>query len=452
MIENTTTAEILCKGDDLASVSLRGEDENPTLLSSTSSSIVGERSILEGNPRDIRIVFSDVDGTLVHYPTNHNNETNVDTIFLPPSSTGMRGVISQCTLSLCARIRRCRLKKGGTYIPLVLISGMRTTTLLQRIPFLPKADAYAPEGGGRIFYPMNTSPNVNDGDDNNGRLQQAQFATAIMKPESYKQAKEVDIQPFQLVEDMNWSRYVQGKSLCDTDVGHCQTLELGNTVLSERCGSLWNFAKCLEKEGFVLDYRGYSNCFRVNLSHQKTNMKNKHIDAFSIEEKFRSLSLRDLSHFGLTTTVNLGCIDIYPERSGKKNCCAYLAQRLLGEYSGDNNNIKRCNSEANSDIDSCPTTCSLINKIVLSPSSERILSSHAAFLCDDENDMEMARACAFVLLPSVASPAVRDSISTFNTKNGVNTGNVLIFENIPLGIIGTKATEAALKKLLDSVA
>ena len=38
------------------------------------------------------------------------------------------------------------------------MTGARTSTLLQRLPFLPAADAYASENGGRIFYPDVTLP------------------------------------------------------------------------------------------------------------------------------------------------------------------------------------------------------------------------------------------------------------------------------------------------------
>ena len=40
----------------------------------------------------------------------------------------------------------------------VLITGARTSTLLARLPFLPAADAYVAENGGRIFYPDSTLP------------------------------------------------------------------------------------------------------------------------------------------------------------------------------------------------------------------------------------------------------------------------------------------------------
>lgn len=84
----------------------------------------------------IRVVFSDVDGTLVHYPEEQEKEEERNRILkLPPSATGMQGIISSRTLAYCRDLRQNNQK-------LVLISGMRTTTLLKRLPFLPRADAY----------------------------------------------------------------------------------------------------------------------------------------------------------------------------------------------------------------------------------------------------------------------------------------------------------------------
>jgi hypothetical protein len=135
-----------------------------------------------------RIVFSDIDGTLVHYPAHCRvgrdddargdaaNDADADdnadeeepiVIRLPPSKTGTRGVISTRTLSLCHRLRHgisiddnddddneddgTRIANGG--MPFVLVSGMRTTTLFQHLPYLPQADAYVSKSGGGIFYP-----------------------------------------------------------------------------------------------------------------------------------------------------------------------------------------------------------------------------------------------------------------------------------------------------------
>jgi len=89
------------------------------------------------NTDDIRIVFSDVDGTLVHYPEDFNDETEEAgnrILKLPPSATGMQGIISSRTIVYCRELRQKQ--------KLVLISGMRTSTLLKRLPYLPRADAY----------------------------------------------------------------------------------------------------------------------------------------------------------------------------------------------------------------------------------------------------------------------------------------------------------------------
>ena len=130
------------------------------------------------------VVFSDVDGTLVHYP-NHlprpdattTDAASSDLIYLPPSKTGTRGVLSKRTLELCHTLRtgasRSSLSSNQASsirktTPLVLISGMRSTTLFQRLPYLPRADAYVSESGGRIFYPVSIDKlNSRDGVVNN---------------------------------------------------------------------------------------------------------------------------------------------------------------------------------------------------------------------------------------------------------------------------------------------
>ena len=82
--------------------------------------------------RDLAIVFSDLDGTLIHYPDDTSELFSDDEIErlvqLPESSTGMAGIISAETLRLCQEVRRNDVK-------LVLVSGMRTSTLLKRLPY-----------------------------------------------------------------------------------------------------------------------------------------------------------------------------------------------------------------------------------------------------------------------------------------------------------------------------
>lgn len=253
----------------------------------TSMSASATLPSLLNNDQAIKVVFSDVDGTLVHYPahvgdTLDDNDT-IDTdeyekLYLPPSSTGMRGVISRRTLDLCQHLR----KEHG--VKLVLVSGMRSTTLLQRLPFLPLADAYCSEGGGRIFYP--TGEYSSD-----GRLQ--------------------------LREDLSWRRKLEDTNAAGPD-GFTNSLNektkeiivsnendvLSTTSISDRQGKLWDFARQLLREGWTIDYKGYATSFRIKFERDSPE---------SIDQL-----LKIIPH-ELSTSVNLGMADVYPRESGKVN-------------------------------------------------------------------------------------------------------------------------------------
>jgi hypothetical protein len=60
---------------------------------------------------------------------------------LPMSSTGKRAWISLQTIRCIHAIR-------SSGIPFVLLSGARTSTILERLPWLPRPDAVATENGG----------------------------------------------------------------------------------------------------------------------------------------------------------------------------------------------------------------------------------------------------------------------------------------------------------------
>lgn len=67
-------------------------------------------------------------------------------LYLLPFHLLAQAVISRKTLDLVSVL------KGVPHTKLVLITGARLGVLLQRLPFLPIADAYVCENGGRIFY------------------------------------------------------------------------------------------------------------------------------------------------------------------------------------------------------------------------------------------------------------------------------------------------------------
>ena len=297
------------------------------------------------NMTDIRMVFSDVDGTLVHYPdsipwsisdSDHNPETNKNRILrLPPSATGMQGIISSRTLALCRDLR----KRG---IPLVLVSGMRTSTLLKRLPFLPAADAYCSEAGGRIFLLQQekkknrgvtdtTTPLLSPNKSPSSKL----FSFSVT-PESLEgftddtttSTTEEESLFFDIVEDLEWRQQmedeqaagVDGYAGVELDMFHQSTRSTSTTIpsssptipIAHRKGRLWDFARQLMEKGYVLDTKGYASCFRVNRKQQTSA---------TADEDFERLLRGEVLPCPpeLATSTNLGCIDYYPVASGKKN-------------------------------------------------------------------------------------------------------------------------------------
>ena len=329
--------------------------------------------------KPIRLCFSDVDGTLVHYPADAPHRDSDDDgssssnsnplIFLPPSSTGMRGIISSRTLRLAQHLR------SEGCVRLILVSGMRGTTLLKRLPFLPRADAYACDAGGRIFYPVDCS----DRGDYDG---------PIIQPVEYQGASSKDLEPFGIVEDEEWRGRMQNIDAAGED-GYVDEISA-----EKRRGLLWDFARTLQSQGFVLDFKGYSTCFRVNRKQQKEYV----VD----DAKFASL-MELIPPDGLATSVNLGCVDFYPSISGKRNACRYLAGKFVASDEGLND----------------------------------LLSKRAVCICDDDNDLEMALACRHAFIPGITSESMRQTIDG-------NPGHFTVTEDAAKGIVETAATEEAL--------
>ena len=299
---------------------------------------------------DRRILFSDVDGTLVHYPASLRGSSDGagchgDMMHLPPSSTGSRGVLSVETLRLCHRLRR----EGG--VPVVLVSGMRATTLTGRLPYLPRADAYCCESGGRIFYPR-TQGEDGDGDGEEGGT--------VAVPHPYPGLE--DGKPFRLVEDMEWRARIQ-------EIAG----PFGSKPIGERDGKLWEFARELQKQGYKIDDRGYSAAFRVNRRHQSSEL------AETFEDFIVRYSRKEGVPKELDCSTNLGCVDFYPKMSGKKRCAEYLVGKILGAGRDD---------------------------------AEASLEANGYCMCDDDNDVELALACREAYLPSLTSDSMKDLVGS----------------------------------------
>ncbi|CAB9502320.1 expressed unknown protein [Seminavis robusta] len=386
------------------------DGSNTRLFATAASGPSTTTSSRNSRPRDLdqlKLICSDVDGALIHYPKSSDNATggnkkkdnDSNTILaLPPSATGMKGIISSQTLQQCRDLRQEGVK-------LVLVSGMRTSTLLNRLPYLPRADAYATEAGGRIFYPTTTA------DDPDHSWTPLEFTGAL--PD--------DLVPFGLVEDETWRERISnaaGKDgyagnevssdrLCDEEDDDAECLiDYDNPYgfpkqqdiipIQQRKGALWDFARQLQDDfEMVLDTKSYSTCFRVNRKHQLQNDDG--------QDTFQALLQGDIPlPPQLAISTNLGCIDVYPVSSGKRNCCQYLADSL---------NLK--------------------------------LARESVCICDDDNDIEMALACAHAYIPALTSESVVQCIHDNPHKLTQTFQQGLVEE--------TLATEAALQMIQESL-
>ena len=80
--------------------------------------------------------------------------------------------------------------------------------------------------------------------------------------------------------------------------------------LDERTGALWQHARMLKNDGFIVDTKGYAACFRIN---QK--LQGPSVDFDSLVNGMHACPSE------LATSTNLGCVDFYPASCGKKNWC-----------------------------------------------------------------------------------------------------------------------------------
>lgn len=258
-------------------------------------------------PRHFRgILFTDIDGTLVHYgqtiPTDPAKASNY--ILLPRSTKQKDGTISKSTLFKLSALR-------ANNLAVVLITGARTPTIMNRLPYLPAADAIITENGGVIFYPDGSLP------------------TAVP-----------------LRQDLDW------RATMEEVVG---PLSAVNESHEERPGLLWQWYRELAAAGWVLDGAGYTANFRVSRGPNHSEQDLKDVIARCPP--------------GLSCSFNLGHADFYPATSGKASAASYL-MGLWGVTSAD-----------------------------------------CVFMCDDDNDLELAQLVNKSFLPSITSASVAAAVA-----------------------------------------
>lgn len=234
------------------------------------------------NQAPLSVLFSDLDGTLVHYPKdlqqyatiedhtptsatityNTTGEKRLCTTLL--SKTGGPSYISNRTKDLIAQLR-------SLGVIFVIITGARTSTYIKRRPYLPSADFEFYENGGRKL--------------KNGVL------------------------------DPSWTDrfvYQVGK------VAERETLLPEPKALEEREGSLWELCRRMTREGWKVDTRDYMTNFRVDVA--KSEGKT--------ESDFQKIVEEECAAKGLATSFNLGKADFYPAGSGKANAAKHVLEEL----------------------------------------------------------------------------------------------------------------------------
>lgn len=232
-------------------------------------------------PARLKAIFSDLDGTLCHFPAwfeahgsriaSSEPEEKRAVVETPsgdrrkcrllPSSTMGAGCVSERTVELVQELRA----KG---ILFVVVTAARKSTLLERLPLLPSCDAACCETGSRVYL-------------SDGTL------------------------------DVEWAsrfEHICGPIERELDV-------------AERPEPLWQFYRLLQGrvQDLKCDSRSYYGCFRVNTQ-----------GSAEVDEALRAIIEQELPA-GISWAMNLGCYDFYPSESGKGNVVSYLQRRFAVE-------------------------------------------------------------------------------------------------------------------------
>ncbi|CAG9460177.1 unnamed protein product [Pedinophyceae sp. YPF-701] len=155
-----------------------------------------------------------------------------------------------------------------------------------------------------------------------------------------------------LVEDMNWRQSMAEASKPDIDE---------RVPPHEREGYVWDVYRDIAKAGLFADTM-YATTFRVKAPPEDDN---------NLLERWREEILTDSSkpyHGKVNVYFNLGMMDVVPPQSGKHRSAAYVLREFGGHW------------------------------------------SRTAMLCDDENDMELARMVAKAYVPGFTHPAVEQEV------------------------------------------
>ncbi|KAJ1619113.1 hypothetical protein T492DRAFT_1088238 [Pavlovales sp. CCMP2436] len=231
---------------------------------------------MSGRAQPLRAVYSDLDGTLVHFSQwferhgvrvllgeDGDNSTRAiveneagerrECHVLPEATMGP-GFVSLRTVELVAKLRA----RGCLF---VIITAARKSTLLERLPFLPRADVNVAECGTRILW--------------GERL------------------------------DTEWANsFVHISGPLETDISP-----------DLRPEPLWQLYRQMRDAGLKCDTRSYYGCFRVAARGPGET---------ALVEGFRA----KLDPTLISSNMNLGKYDFFPACCGKGNAVRYLQTKL----------------------------------------------------------------------------------------------------------------------------
>lgn len=260
------------------------------LNTAPSTSSILEPPIPDTPSPTVDVLFSDVDGTLVHYPKQFSEYADIvstDDVaqtavirykgtdeerecLALTSKTGGSAYISRRTGDLIATLRRLG-------VVFVIITGARASTYQKRRPRLPEADFEFYENGGRKIH--------------NGKL------------------------------DPLWS------DAFSELIGPIPDREAFVPFMPEpakREGALWRLYSHLLSEKWVVDAHDYTTNIRVDVARSEGKTA----------ECFKEILKTHVVPHGLASSFNLGKADIYPATSGK----ARAAQHVLDTIGADASN------------------------------------------------------------------------------------------------------------------
>lgn len=147
------------------------------------------------------------------------------------------GRVSLESLKLAARIRSSGAR-------LVLVTGTRYSTFASRLPYLPRADAYCIEDGGRIFYPKETVTDKGEAEDGGS---DGGEESAVGDPSLTGHA------PSALREDLAW------RAKMESITGG---VSQDDKAPEDRAGPLWDLYRKIVAEGFEVDTKSYYTMLR----------------------------------------------------------------------------------------------------------------------------------------------------------------------------------------------